>query len=65
LAKSSYTITFIKAKKSLIYSLFCSFSVYVEGGGWLKTSHGEKGLAESVRIPSYGGGSKIAQKNVI
>jgi len=34
------------------------------GGGWLKTSHGGRGLAENVRIPSYGEkGFEIALKN--
>jgi len=53
-------ITFIVAKKSFICRLFCLFTVYVERGvGW--KSHMGEGLAENVRIPSYGGrGSKIA-----
>jgi len=32
------------------------FLVYVGRGGWLKTSYGESGLAENIRIPSYGEG---------
>jgi len=59
-------ITFIVAKKSLIYSLFCSIYGICGERGWLKTSYGGgEELAENVRIPSYGEKrSEIAQKNV-
>jgi len=41
-------ITFIEAKKSLIYSLFCSIYGICGGGGWLKTSYeGRDGLKTS------------------
>jgi len=46
-------ITFIVAKESLIYSLFCSIYGIHGGGGWFKTSYGGRGLAKNVRIPSY------------
>jgi len=44
------------AKKSLIYSLFCSIygaGIWGDGVGWKR--HGGKGLAENVRIPLYRG----------
>jgi len=34
-----------------------------EGGGWLKMTYGRSGLAENVKITSYGErGSEIAKK---
>jgi len=50
-----HIITFILAKKSFIYSLFCSIYGICGERGWLKTSYGG-GVAENVKIPSYGGG---------
>jgi len=59
-------ITFIVAKKSLIYSLFCSIYGVLRGGGWLKTSYGGRGLAENVKNTSYReGGLKLLKKTVI
>jgi len=54
-------ITFIVAKKSLIYNLFFSIYGICGEGGWLITPWGVgRGLAENVRIPSYGrGGLKL------
>jgi len=46
-------ITFIVAKKSLIYSLFCSIYGICGLGDWLKTLYGGRGVTENVRIPSY------------
>jgi len=47
---------FCSSRKSLIHSSSCSiFGICGGRGGWLKTSHGGRGLAENVRIPSYGG----------
>jgi len=56
-------ITF-SGRKSLIHSFSCSFFGICGGGDW-KCHMGEakRGLAENVKIPSYGGrGYKIAQK---
>jgi len=39
----NYHITFIVAKTSLIYSLFCSTYGICGGRGWFKTSNGEGG----------------------
>jgi len=36
----------------------------VGGWGWLKTSYGERELADKLRIPSYGG-SEIAKKKTV
>jgi len=43
------------AKKASFTVYFSLFTVYVGGGGWLKTSYREEGMAENVKIPSYGG----------
>jgi len=49
------------------YRSSCSiYGIYVEGGGWLKISNGERRLVENIRIPSYWGReSKFAKKKRI
>jgi len=58
--------TFIVAKISFTGTVyFALFTVYVRGGvGWKRHMGGE-GVGWKVRIPSYGRGSKIAQKTFI
>jgi len=56
---------FIVAKKSLIYSLFCSIFGICVGRVLVENVVWGEGLAENVRIPSYREeGSKVAPKSV-
>jgi len=52
---SNRHITFIVAKKSLIYTLFCSIYDICGGKKLVENVIWERGLAENVRIPLYGG----------